>query len=197
MNYREYQGARDMAWRILLREGICALPVGIVGLCGRLGIAVQGYTPQDQKEGFSVIMKGQPVIYVRRDRPKTRKRFTVAHELGHILLGHVGEYPLSRDPLPQDDPREKAANAFAVRILAPACVLWGCGVQTPEEIAALCGISLEAAAFRAGRLALLRQRNKFLTSPLERAVYEQFQPFITCHRQAAHLPGADGLFLPR
>ena len=188
MNYREYQGARDMAWRILLREGVRDLPVGIVELCRQLGISVMQYGPESdtQKDGFCVMADGVPVIHVRRDRPKARKRFTVAHELGHILLGHVGEYPLSRDPLPQDDPREKAANAFAVRILAPACVLWGCGVQTPEEIAALCGISLEAAAFRAGRLALLRQRDKFLTSPLERAVYEQFQPFIACHRQAAH-----------
>lgn len=95
------------------------------------------------------------------------------------MLGHVGKYKLvNRKPNPDDRPIEQAANVFASRLLAPACVLWGCGAKTPEQIAALCGISHKAAQFRADRMEMLYKRNKFLSSPLEREVYRQFAAYI-------------------
>ena len=73
---------------------------------------------------------------------------------------------------------EREANVFASRLLAPACVLWALDVKTPEQIAALCRISHQSASFRAERMQILYQRNRFLSSPLERKVYEQFTEFI-------------------
>ena len=90
---------------------------------------------------------------------------------------------LNREPSLEDDPLEQAANVFASRLLAPACVLWGCNMQSAAEIAQLCGISQTAAEFRWERLQLLYQRGKFLTSPLERQVYAQFRPYIDAHRR--------------
>ena len=84
----------------------------------------------------------------------------------------------NRDPTPNDDPHETAANQVAARILAPACILWGLNLCKPEEIAQVCDISKQAATFRAERMEILYQRAMFLTSPLERQVYEQFLPFI-------------------
>lgn len=52
-------------------------------------------------------------------------------------------------------------------------------LRTAEEIEAVCGISTIAAQYRAKRMDLLYQRNKFLSSRLEREVYQQFLPFIT------------------
>ena len=105
------------------------------------------------------------------------------HELGHILLGHLGEYDLvNREPQPGDNPIEQAANVFASRLLAPACVLWALNVRTPEEIADICQISHQSASFRAERMAELYKRGKFLTSPLERKVYEQFLGYIQRQR---------------
>ena len=122
-------------------------------------------------------------MFVRAGCYPPRQRFTAAHELGHILAGHVGKYTLvNREPSPQDNPIEQAANVFASRLLAPACVLWGCGVQTAEEIQQLCQISRQAAAYRMERLRVLYARQRFLTSPLERAVYEQFREYIKTHR---------------
>ena len=132
-------------------------------------------------DGYSTIINGQPMIFVSDQCIPTRQRFTAAHELGHILLGHVGRYQLvNREPDPKDNPIEQAANVFASRLLAPACVLWALRARTPEEIADLCQISHQAAAFRAERMALLYERNKFLSSPLERAVHQQFSDFIRC-----------------
>ena len=115
--------------------------------------------------------------------PLGRKRFTVAHELGHIFLGHplIAGYHArtTGENLPQT---EKAANVFASRFLAPACVLWGLNAHTADEIARFCEISAEAAEIRAKRMAELYKRNMFLTSPLERRVYSQFEAFIEQNR---------------
>ena len=183
MEYKNYQNSRDLSWNILLKEKITTLPINIVDLCRRMGIVVKYYVPTDDNDGKSMILNGIPVILVNRYCSTQRKRFTVVHELGHILLGHVGRYKLvNREPSLDDDPIEQAANVFASRLLAPACVLWGKNIHTASEISDLCGISKQSAEYRMKRMNILYQRNKFLTSPLERQVYEQFRPFIEDHR---------------
>lgn len=179
MNYRDYKNSRDLAWRVLLNEGINELPVKVGALCRGMGIAVSYFSPTDGNDGKSMIAGDRARILISSQCPVERQRFTCAHELGHILLGHVGQHELvNREPDPKDNPIEQAANVFASRLLAPACVLWALDARTPEKIAALCQISYQAASFRAERMALLYERGKFLTSPLERQVYDQFAEFI-------------------
>ena len=183
MNYKDYQNARNLSWDILIQERITELPVPIVALCQNLGIVVKYYDPTDGNDGECIISGGIPYISVNRRCSVQRKRFTIAHELGHVLLGHVGKYRLvNREPAPTDNPIEQEANVFASRLLAPSCVLWGCGVKTADDIVRLCGISKQAAEFRMVRMNELYRRNKFLTLPLERQVYEQFKGFISCHQ---------------
>lgn len=120
-------------------------------------------------------------IVYRDEETRGRIRFTVAHELGHILLGHEitpdksGHFRTASD---RREPAETQADEFAARLLAPACVLWGLEAYEPDEIARICDISAEAAGYRAERMKVLRERRKFLTSPLERQVYEAFRPWI-------------------
>lgn len=179
MDYRDYKNSRDLAWRVLINENVRELPVKVVRLCRQMGIRVNYFTPETDSDGFSTIVDGQAQIFVSDCCSRERQRFTVAHELGHILLGHVGEYELvNREPSKGDTSIEQAANVFASRLLAPACVLWALDARTPEQIAELCRISRQAAAFRAERMEVLYQRNKFLSSPLERQVYQQFRDFI-------------------
>ena len=73
---------------------------------------------------------------------------------------------------------ENEANSFALRLLAPACVLWGLDLHEPRQIATICDISLQTAEIRAKRMKILYKRNKFLSSPLEKQVYENFKEFI-------------------
>ena len=184
MDYKNYQVSRDLAWQILLNEGVTELPVKMGQLCRKMGISLRYFSPVDDSDGYSTIINGRAVIFVSDRCIPMRQRFTAAHELGHILLGHVGQYQLvNREPSSADNPIEQAANVFASRLLAPACVLWALNARTPEEIAALCQISHQAATYRAERMALLYERNKFLSSPLEREVYRQFAPFIQDRKQ--------------
>jgi Zn-dependent peptidase ImmA (M78 family) len=183
VNYNDYLTARDLAWNVLIEEKIQQLPVSVGQICKNRGIQVRYYTPKDENDGFSTIIKGEPWIFVSDQVSPERQRFTAAHELGHILLGHVGQYELvNREPAKMDNPIEHAANVFASRLLAPACVLWALNAHTPEEIAKLCQISRQAAAYRAERMKILYDRNRFLYSPLERKVYAQFQNFIEAKR---------------
>lgn len=190
MNYQDYKDARDASWRILIDCEVTELPVRISGVCRALGVSVRRYTPaeRDSNDGMSTVIGGAPTIMVSSLATPARQRFTCAHELGHIILGHVGRYDLvCREPDPGDNPIEQTANVFASRLLAPACVLWGCGVQSDEDIERLCDISRAAAEFRWTRMQELYRRQRFLTSPLERLVYDQFADYIRGHR----LPGAD------
>ncbi len=180
MRYTKYQNSRDLSWQILKTEKITTLPIDIVALCKKMKIEVKALDSQAQSDGYSTIIGKRAYIFVKIKQPYSRVRFTIAHELGHILLGHVGKHELvNREPSDADNPIEQEANVFASRLLAPACVLWGCGVQSPEDVMKLCDISYTAACYRMERMQILYKRNMFLTSPLERDVYKQFQPFIT------------------
>lgn len=183
MDYKDYQNARNLSWNIIIQENITELPINIVALCKQLGIEVKYYISSDDNDGECTIAESIPYILVNRNCSTQRKRFTVAHELGHILLGHVGKYQLvNREPSPTDNPIEQEANVFASRLLAPACVLWGCKVKTSDDIVQLCDISKQAAEYRMNRMNELYQRNRFLTSPLEKQVFDQFQDFISNHQ---------------
>lgn len=179
MIYKDYQNARDAVWRLLIDLQISELPLNTVKACTELGIKLHYYEPTDESDGMSCYINGVPHIFVSSAVLPERRRFTVAHEIGHIILGHVGKFELvNREPSPNDNPVEQAANVFASRLLAPACVLWGCNVRTAGQIQELCQISRTAAEYRMQRLNELYNRNRFLTSPLERKVYSQFETFI-------------------
>ena len=185
MDYSKYKQSRDFAWQILLEHDIRELPVKVSSICKSLGITIISYEKGkdiiaaaelsrqcNDNDGFSF----RNVIFYNQNCTVDRQRFTVAHELGHIVMHTEGLY--NREPSPNDNPIEHEANVFASRLLAPACVLWGLGVTTPEQISEICGISLTAAEFRMERMDVLYKRNKFLISPLERQIYKQFLPYI-------------------
>lgn len=194
MNYKDYKRSRNAAWEILLACRVERLPVDLNAMLGTLGIRAYPYRRNEdtirtlglaeaaeRTSGLTFYRGGEPVILYEDREPPGRIRFTVAHELGHLILGHVkpGEYTVqNREPTWTDSPMEMAANRFAVDLLAPACVLWGLGLHTGEEIAAVCGISKQAADFRAQRMEVLYQRGRFLTHPLEQRVFQQFQDYI-------------------
>ena len=135
----------------------------------------------DISDGFTVRSGARCYVFYNMEQPPGRVRFTIAHELGHVLLGHLGDGEhtvYNRESSSEDAPEEHTANVFASRLLAPACVLHALGAVTPEQIAAVCDISIAAARLRAGRMGVLEQRGKYGSSPLERQVLAQFRLYI-------------------
>ncbi len=79
------------------------------------GIIIYFFKTTSQKfDGITLLTdKGQPIIFVNESMPNERKIFTIAHELGHLVM-HI---PFS--PLPSFRDEEKEANEFAGEFLMP------------------------------------------------------------------------------
>ncbi len=193
-----YKNSRDAAWQILIHNKITSLPVSVSKIREREKIRLLTY-----REGAPIIEQarlennviGNDAFSMRRmifyddTKPPSRQRFSIAHEIGHIILHNpTGATVLNREMSPNDDPLENEANVFASRLLAPLCVLHFLNVRTPEEISELCNISLIAAQIRYNRLCAIRERDRdmrertgrgcFLLSRLERAVCGNFSAYI-------------------
>ena len=194
MNYDDYKRARDLSWRVLLNTGTRDLPVKVSRICRGYGVTLRSYqvgaplirelgleAQCDISDGFTVRSGDRCYVFYNMEQPPGRVRFTIAHELGHVLLGHLGDGEhtvYNRESSSENAPEEHTANVFASRLLAPACVLHALGAVTPEQIAAVCDISMAAARLRAGRMGVLEQRGKYGASPLERQVLAQFRSYI-------------------
>lgn len=214
-SYSDYKEARNKAWDIIFRYEINQFPVQVKELCERMGVMLYTYrtgaglikdyklTPYTVNEGFSMSINGHMLIFYDEEiRPHARKRFTVAHELGHVVMGHLADDSAvcrggitlwNRGEGVEPAPEEISANVFASRLLAPACVLHALDIHTAGEIASLCGLSYKAAEVRAKRMAELYARERdwlrtkgrscFGVSPQERRALEQFKEFIKEYRE--------------
>lgn len=190
-NYDIYGQARDTAWRFLIENKINALPVKLSSVCRHNGIILlydsnKKYLSENEKGVTFIDNSGRFNIILNTHDSITVQRYTTAHELGHIFLKHLmtdGKYgrTFGIQLIPKSS-MEYQAERFAIDILAPACVLWGLNLHTAKDISEVCNISMRAAQIRAERMEILYKRNKFLTSPLERQVFEQFSNFINQHR---------------
>lgn len=185
-NYDIYKHARDMAWQWLIDNNVNDLPVNLGAICKTNGYNLlldsKSVYLGSSDRGATFMRNGEWQIVLNAFDNVQVRRYTLAHEIGHIYLGHTlteGKYGRSfgvqRTP---KSPQEYQAERFAIDILAPACVLWGLKLHTADEIASVCNISMRAAELRTERMKILYQRGKFLTSQKEIAVFRQFSGFM-------------------
>ena len=204
MDYHDYQKARNASWQILIDMGVDRLPVKISGILKRLGIPAAEYTQNLEiirklgllhlarsSDGFTILKEERPYIFYDETKPPARIRFTLAHELGHIVLqngfrrfGGTMATRCNVEPGTIRNPEEQAADVFAVRLLAPACVLHELRLFDAGQIAEVCQISRTAAGYRLRRLLLLEERGRYYLSPLERRVRDQFAEFIRYYKSS-------------
>lgn len=213
MDYKDYQNSRNAAWKLLLDLDIQTLPVNPGEILKKIGIPFGTYRKNQKliqhyrlekiaktSSAFTLYITDVPIVLFDDTEMKERIRFSLAHELGHIICGHLshGQITLrNKEPSKGDDRIEREANMFAARLLAPVCVFHEVQIFDAERISEICGISMQSATFRSERLKLLEERNKkfyiekghgcYYQSPLERQLLEQFQDYIN------HLKSGDPL----
>lgn len=182
MLYGKYKNIRNAAWQVLIDYNICSLPIQLSDITDRLGIKTVGNSYVQElkfdERGATLNINNNWYIVVDDTASVPSQRFTVAHELGHILLGHMMIDKIKYRTFGKRNEEEQAADMFAARLLAPACILHEIGALTTEQIQKTCNISYTAAKIRADRMAELERRNKFYIHSLECQVRDQFKDFI-------------------
>lgn len=112
--------------------------------------------------GFSEWSRSRWVIALNEDDHPTRQRFTLAHELKHVLDNPFIEllYP-DRTGKPSAPRAEAICDYFAACLLMPrpaVKVLWGLGHQRVEDLADHFGVSRAAMGLRLHQLGLSSTR---------------------------------------
>lgn len=169
----DLEEARESARALVNKLGLKAPPVPVEKLAKAMGARVE-YTPfDDELSGMAFIRDGKPVIGVNSNHHPNRQRFTIAHELAHVVL-HRSKLEATvlidkgRNFLPRDsvsaegiDRLEMQANAFASELLMPERLVRHMlsessrDIQDDEyliSIASRFRVSLAALQFRLGRL---------------------------------------------
>lgn len=180
MNYGKYKQARNASWQCLIDYKINSLPVKVSQIAKQSDITLLKNSVANllskNESGITLVQDDKLYIVYADEQSPQRCRFTIAHELGHIFLGHL--FSKDGNGFATTDDAECSANVFARDLLAPACVLHELHATNAAAIANLCDISLAAATYRAERIAELERRKAFYLHPLERQVKKQFAEFI-------------------
>lgn len=166
----------------ILKNKICSLPINLNNIIHQNKWKVIKYSKLKCLDiyeynqlmklnlGFSELtQKKEYFIFYNDDQPIEVQRFTIAHEIGHIIFNHFNS--------PSEN-REQEANMFAARLLMPMCVLHECKIENELELMELCNVSSISAHYRFERLQLLNNRNKFYTDKNEIEVIKAFEKFV-------------------
>jgi len=121
----DYRKATNMAYRVLCRLGISELPITIFPVINRFPhLRLISYSQCCERHGMSwvelmglnisdrgyICRKGKRAVIFYNDRINPEIiRFTLAHELGHYVLGHTEDNSVT----------DREANCFARNFLCP------------------------------------------------------------------------------
>lgn len=151
------------AQELLKQSGANEPPIDVKALAEDCGALVLLYPFEDDLSGLVVELDGGAAIGVNSGQVQVRQRFTIAHELGHYLLGHHERFHIDlgrgdRDGTPPgyDWISERAANDFAAELLMPTGLIhqFDNGERSASDLAQLFDVSALAMGYRLANLGL-------------------------------------------
>lgn len=159
-HYTAYNEARNL----MAELDIQSLPVDPFKITQQLKIELMTYTEADElfpdritklrnKKIDAIVCKPdysieEYIIFYDDSRPYERVRFTIAHEIGHVRIGHITRsinqftrYSYNKTT----DPIEQEADTFAGELLRPPILLALTGISNYYDIQQICNVSFQAA----------------------------------------------------
>lgn len=127
----EVSEARYRARQLLDSARVTHVPVNVHALAQLLGFDVIPFPFPPTIHGVTFIEGDVRSIGVNQHQPVTRQRFSIAHEIGHFLSGHISfddEELHVEESQGWFDPynrQEREANQFAAELLMPSEYLHG------------------------------------------------------------------------
>lgn len=134
MNFSRLSQIEDLAKSALRKANEYKVGPDLDKLVENFGLKVVGHEFGDDISGLLIFNEGEAIIAYNNSHSDVRKRFTIAHELGHFLLNHHGNgimvdtgakktlhHYLFRDANSStgEQLQEREANAFAAALLMP------------------------------------------------------------------------------
>ncbi|MEG0230298.1 MAG: ImmA/IrrE family metallo-endopeptidase, partial [Oscillospiraceae bacterium] len=166
--------------QILINSKISSLPVDIFTVSKYLNIKVlpfsyirkfeYEYPPVKNKKlasfcdknpfGFAIKLNNLNLIFYDEFQPSDQTRWTIAHEIAHIILCHT-ENQVNSIPLKENKKSifDIEADDFAAKLLCPFIVAHFCTVTSPKEIKQLSQISLSASQIIYNNINFKREKN--------------------------------------
>lgn len=150
----------EKAQEVLRKYQVTSPLVNVFDIAEREGLKIEYRVfPNGNSDISGFLMADEKTIYLNVDNSAERQAYTVAHELGHYLLGHeadkygvlrrVNDY--SSDEKTQE---EKDADRFAANLLMPERMLrnelkkYPFLKDAPQILAAKFGVSVSAMKYR-------------------------------------------------
>lgn len=187
--YPDYKTATNAAYKMLAERDHFSIETNVFAIAEQLeNCRVFSYgatnfffgTPLDvllanSDQGFSIKKNNKRIIYYNENMPLACIRFTLAHEIGHAVLGHQDE----------DDPAaEKEANCFARNLLCPLPTAHALEITTQNDYVSAFNISSPMATVTLSRRAsdeyyIDQQYSKIIDDKVYAFImgYESFKEF--------------------
>ncbi len=122
---------------ILLKLNITQAPIPVERVADLFSLAIIFYPKfPDSISGTIIKDEDLHVIGVNENHSKVRQRFTIAHELGHYIMGH-DENSILDDSFDKNTDKEREANRFASELLMPYELLKLDIEKSPHDIPSL------------------------------------------------------------
>ncbi|CCJ32984.1 ImmA/IrrE family metallo-endopeptidase [Caloramator australicus] len=194
------------AQEILLENNINSLPVNIELLFNKYGYTLVDYATAIEYCGGVDPFKFKDIddclastylsnnryltIYKNDIKPYGRFVWTLAHELGHIVLGHLEDFDETDVRKTLSDNQylilEKEADAFAAELLAPIALLKNIHGLTPAMIQTMCNVSEEASIYIYDNVKKFGHKNVYAN--VEYLFFERFFDFVMGGERKRFLP---------
>ena len=127
-----YAKIRREVQALLDKANVNASPVPVEAIATMLGARIVKSDFNNEVSGILIRKDGDIVIGVAKEQSKTRQRFTIAHEIGHLILHEGEDVHVDKDfrvklrsqvSSAAIDVDEIEANAFAAALLMPETLL--------------------------------------------------------------------------
>jgi len=144
---KSYEQIKETVTNLLVQYKISCVPISGFEIASKMKIDVRPYSQKNNniflktsEDGFTTFIEERAVIYYNPEQIYQRINNTIAHEIGHIVLGHKQPSELA----------EAEANFFAKYLLAPPALIHKLQLHSAGDIEKIFEISHQAAGFAWG-----------------------------------------------
>ena len=160
--------ARNAARKLIASSEVFTAPISILKIAEKCNLEVFEYTKFPDSIS-ALIESNKKIILINPKHSETRQRFSIAHEIGHYILGHFEDeidYEIDNEEEAITDhlkivhsaEKEIEANEFAAELLMPLRLVKSsyANEHEPKKLAKIFNVSEAAMWIRLSNLRLIK-----------------------------------------